>query len=269
MRTALALVAAALVALSAAHAQAAPAPKLAVPPSDAVEAAKAHFAAGSAYYEQGNWGDAAKEFKEAYRLSRQVDLLYNIALCEEKLGNVDAAITTLRTYLAAAPTDRRAIESRIATLEQKRRESPPPASVPAPVPIPVPVPVPAPAPESDRRAPALTITTATPPTDRPARWWAPGTAVGVIGAAALVAALGTGISALRTADELDHICVDKICPADQRARVSRGQALALSTDVLIGVGAAAVITSAILLGVQSRRRPSSLRAHATQLSIQF
>ena len=54
-------------------------PRVAVPPSDDVEAAKAHFAAGSAYYDQANYGDAVKEFNEAYRLSKRIDLLYNIA----------------------------------------------------------------------------------------------------------------------------------------------------------------------------------------------
>jgi hypothetical protein len=273
MRSALALVAVlAIVSAPAGRPARAAAPKAAIPPSDAVEAAKAHFAAGSAYYEQGNWADAAKEFKEAYRLSKQVDLLYNISLCEERLGNLDGAIAALRAYLAALPPDRTMIEARIAVLEKKRREAPPPPAASRPAPAAAPEPVPAPvaaAPSVAAPAPATAPAAVAATSERPARWWAPGAAVGAIGAAVLVAAIGTGVSALRTADELEHVCVDKMCPADQRARVSRGEALALSTDVLIGVGTAAVITSAILLGVQSRRRPSPLSASAAGLTIQF
>jgi tetratricopeptide (TPR) repeat protein len=265
MRLALALVAAAALLACRLASGAWAAPRGAIPPSDAVEAAKAHFAAGSAYYEQGNWADAAKEFKEAYRLSRRADLLYNISLCEERLGNLEGAIAALRSYLDVGPVDRAAIEARIERLEQKRREATTTTRPPEPAPAAVAV------------SEATTAATATvPPTSaRAPRWWLPGTVVGAIGAAALVAALGTGISALRTADELEHFCVDKICPPDQRARVSRGEALAISTDVLIGVGVAAVITSAILIGVGARRRPSSaVHAHNTVgasggLAVQF
>src|SRR6516165_10642997 len=77
--------------------------KAAVVPSDDIEAAKAHYTAGSAYYEQANYADAVKEFNEAYRLSHRSDLLYNIAVCYERLSQYDNAIKALKQYLTDKP----------------------------------------------------------------------------------------------------------------------------------------------------------------------
>ena len=77
-------------------------PRSAPPMADDIEAAKAHFAAGSAYYEQANYQDALKEFNEALRLSKRNDLLYNIAMCYERLNQLDNAIAALQRYLRDA-----------------------------------------------------------------------------------------------------------------------------------------------------------------------
>src|SRR4051794_26897650 len=171
------------------------------------EAAKAHFMAGSAYYEQANYGDAVKEFNEAYRLSHRADLLYNIALAYERLEQWDSAIAALRRYLdekSDAP-DRNIIQTRIGNLE-KRRDAQRPA---APPPMPAPTPVAAPPPRP-RHVVSL--------------------AVGGVGLAALAAALGTGISAQLLHDDLDKRCPGRLCPESARSDVDRGQALAISTD---------------------------------------
>src|SRR5437868_1165888 len=99
MRLCVAALAAVLGLGFAAHAQ----PKSAVTPADDVEAAKAHFAAGSAYYDQANYADSVKEFNEAYRLSHRSDLLYNIAVCYERLMQFDNAIKALQQYLIDKP----------------------------------------------------------------------------------------------------------------------------------------------------------------------
>jgi tetratricopeptide (TPR) repeat protein len=92
-----------------------------VPQADE-DAAKAHFLAGSAYYEQANYTDAVKEFIEAHRLSKRPDLLYNISVCYERLGRWDDAIASLQQYLSERPEapDRAVIESRIKSYEQRR-----------------------------------------------------------------------------------------------------------------------------------------------------
>jgi tetratricopeptide (TPR) repeat protein len=109
--------------------------KAAVPPADDVEAAKAHFAAGSAYYEQADYKDAVKEFNEAYRLSKRSDLLYNIAVCYERLNDYDHAIAALERYLSEKPNppDRVTIQSRIDNLKRaKAAQTPTPPVANAP-----------------------------------------------------------------------------------------------------------------------------------------
>lgn len=232
-------------------------PKAAVPPADDVEAAKAHFAAGSAYYEQANYTDAVKEFNEAYRLSHRTDLLYNIALCYERLNQYDEAIGTLQKYLAEKPDapDHVTIESRIANLQHLREQAQKPQT---------------PAVVTPPQQPVVPTTTA--PLPRKRLWWLPGVIVEGAAAVVLVTALGTGIDALAIHNSVANVCKNNVCPASERNTVNLGQALAITTDVLIPVGAAAAMVGAIVLGLQSRRPHAS---HArivptpTGLSVRF
>jgi hypothetical protein len=76
--------------------------------------------------------------------------------------------------------------------------------------------------------------------------------VGGIGLGALAAAIGTGSAALSIKSDVDSVCKNKACPPSEKSKVDQGKALALSTDVLIGVGAAAVVVGVILYVVESR-----------------
>lgn len=220
-------------------------PKPAIPPSDYVEAAKAHFAAGSAYYDQANYNDAVKEFNEAYRLSQRTDLLYNIAICYERLSDWDNAIATLQKYLAEKPnaTDRVTIETRIQNLTRRRDES-------RPQPVVAPV------------QPVLVTPTplAPPMGERKRGWWLAGT---ITAAAGLVIA-GTGLALAIEADQiygqLQKQCMGNLCDPSLRNKVNLGWDYGISADVLFGIGGAAVAAGAILLIVQSRRPASA--AHA-------
>ncbi|MDB4968552.1 MAG: hypothetical protein JWN44_4241 [Myxococcales bacterium] len=210
------------------------------------EAAKAHFLAGSAYYEQANYADAVKEFNEAHRLSKRPDLLYNISVCYERLGHWDEAIGALRQYLSDRPNapDRAVIESRITNFETRRdAEKAEEATTPPPI-------------------------NAPPPTVPPAkRRHSTSYIVGGIGAGLLLGALGTGIAAQLTYSDLTDKCKGKICDGrDQTLRDEQafGKALTISTDVLIGLGAAAFATGVILFILEAKKpaprtvvRPSS------------
>ena len=122
------------------------APAAAQTPTQADEdAAKAHFLAGQAYYEQADYSDAVKEFIEAHRLSHRADLLYNISVCYERLGRWDDAISSLNQYLTEKPDapDRAVIDSRIKNYEQRRDQERARAAAVAP-PVVAPPPVAAP-----------------------------------------------------------------------------------------------------------------------------
>ena len=216
------------------------APSAAQVPQADEDAAKAHFLAGSAYYEQANYTDAVKEFIEAHRLSQRPDLLYNISVCYERLGRWDDAIASLQQYLSERPDapDRQVIESRIANYEQRRDQErrlheaqlPPPVMAPPPVVVP------------------------TQPRRHVASW-----IVGSIGAGLLVAALGTGVTAHLTYNDLIMKCGGTVCNGgDQSLRneVSFGRALTISTDVLLGVGGAGLVTGIILFAVEARHKPA-------------
>jgi tetratricopeptide (TPR) repeat protein len=225
----------------------------ALAPADDLEAAKAHYAAGSAYYEQANYSDALREFSEAFRLSNRTDLLYNIAVCQERIGRVDDAIGSLKRYLVEKPNapDRNLIEGRIASLEQQRRPAP---IEPPPTPV-VPPPVVAP------------VTPVQP--QRPHHWWVPGTAVSSVGAALLVVALGTGLASNAVYDDLTNKCPSGVCPSSLKSEANRGSAEAITTDVMIGVGAATLATGVIVLIVQSRRPAAPISARAGSLVLRF
>jgi tetratricopeptide (TPR) repeat protein len=199
------------------------------------EAAKAHFLAGSAYYEQANYADAVKEFNEAHRLSKRPDLLYNISVCYERLGHWDEAIAALQQYLTDRPaaTDRAVIESRIKNFEARRdAEKAEEAATPPPV-------------------------NAPPPTVPPARRrHVTSYILGGIGAGLLLGALGTGVAAHLTYSDLTDKCGGKICNGnDQTLRDERafGKTLTISTDVLLGIGGAALVTGVILFIVEARK----------------
>jgi tetratricopeptide (TPR) repeat protein len=92
------------------------------------ELARAHFLSGQSYFDEGRYGEALGEFREAYRISRVPGFQYNIGLGEEKLGHVDAAIAAFERYLREAPAapDRANVEARLATLRGRRLTEPRP-----------------------------------------------------------------------------------------------------------------------------------------------
>jgi tetratricopeptide (TPR) repeat protein len=218
-------------------------PRAAIPPADDMEAAKAHFAAGSAYYDQANYADAVKEFNEAFRLSKRSDLLYNIAVCYERLNDLDNAIGALRRYLAERPdaTDRVTIQSRIANLEKRRAQQPPPV-VAAPPPELAAPPVVAPPPP---------LSTSVERRGGP-KWYVPGVALLATGAGLGLVGLGTGLATHAVYSDLNTKCPNLTCDESMRGTVNGGRALGIGTDVILGVGLAVGVSGAIVMIVQSR-----------------
>ena len=203
------------------------------------EAAKAHFLAGSAYYEQANYSDAVKEFVEAHRLSKRPDLLYNVSVCYERLGRWDDAIASLQQYLSERPDapDRAVIDSRIQNYQQRRDQEAAARAAVAPPPL----------------TPPPTV--ATPAPRRHVASWI----VGGIGAGLLLAALGTGVTAHLAYNDLVTKCGGTTCPGDQTLKdeAGFGRALTISTDVLLAVGGVTLATGIILFIVEARRKPAA------------
>lgn len=208
------------------------------------ERAKAHFLAGQSYYDQASYNDALREFNEAYRISKRPALLYNIARCFEALEQFPDAVKMLERYLEEDPTtsDREAVTTRIRNLKdrQEHAQKPPePAKTqPPPTPAPTPAPAPTPPPSTAHRKRLYT--------------WI----VGGIGLGALAGALATGVTSQVSYNDLNGKCTNKVCDpstvADAQHKIDTGKKLALATDILWPIGAAAVATGVVLFFVEGR-----------------
>lgn len=88
----------------------------------AVAQAKQRFLRGAEHFRLGRFAQAREDFAASYLLSGRVALLYNLALAEERLGNIPAAIENLERYVAAPDIeDRAAVQLH---LDELRRRQP-------------------------------------------------------------------------------------------------------------------------------------------------
>jgi len=83
--------------------------------------AKARFKQGVNLYKQERWREALKEFKEAYRIKPAGYMLYNIALCHDRLGETAQALKNYQLFLREEPEakERAGVQTAIAKLEKK------------------------------------------------------------------------------------------------------------------------------------------------------
>lgn len=208
------------------------------PVADRLEAAaRTHFELGREHYQAGRFTDAAHEFREAHRLSGFTQLLFNVYLAERDAGRSAEAAEALGRFLDESPegsiSNRELLESRLAALRAQASEPDAPATPPP------------------EHAPPQESPAGEAPRDG-AGTSAMGVALLATGGAALVAALGTGITALGARDDLDALCDGTRCPEAARDDRDRGRRLALTTDVLIGVGAAAAVAGTLWLAFGGR-----------------
>lgn len=92
---------------------------------DTDERARTHFQSGTAYFDAGNYESGLREFQEAYDLSGRPGLLYNLYLCEERLGHLPEAATHLERYLAEVEDlgERRGVlEQRLENIRRRAAE---------------------------------------------------------------------------------------------------------------------------------------------------
>ncbi|MFN3202131.1 MAG: tetratricopeptide repeat protein [Bradymonadia bacterium] len=81
-----------------------------------LDQAEAAFFKGLAAYRAGKFDEAVQGFQEAYQLSKQRDMLFNLGRSFEGRGDKAAAIKAYRTYLATKPVDETAVMQRIRQL---------------------------------------------------------------------------------------------------------------------------------------------------------
>ena len=83
--------------------------------------ARKHFQEGSRLYKLARYREAVAEFEAAYRARPHGVVLFNIAQCQEKLGDIPAALKSYEAYLREVPNaqDRATVEAVIANLRER------------------------------------------------------------------------------------------------------------------------------------------------------
>jgi hypothetical protein len=72
------------------------------------QAARLLFEAGSRAYSAGRFAEALMRYRNAYQLSQRPQLLYNIAVCHDRLEHKQDAADAYEAFLAALPNSSRA-----------------------------------------------------------------------------------------------------------------------------------------------------------------
>lgn len=206
------------------------------------ERAKELYQNGSLLYEEGRYEDAIVAFQEAYRLSEQPKLLYNIAQAQERLGRYQEALDTLSRYRAYAPAEEReALDRRIRNLERRLEEQGGAAPVTTPAPGPTATPTPAPSP------------TPAPPPEQGGVRVLP-IALYAVGGVGLAGGAVFALSARSAREEAAALCVTgasgTLCPDSAADALQQDRTSSLLADVGFGVGAVGLIggTLTALLG---------------------
>ena len=93
---------------------------------DAPEAAEMRYKLAVQLYRSKRFAEAAREFQVAWELyPKSPRLAYNLGRCEERAGNIEAALTAYEAYLKLAPDaeDRPTVEATMAALGKRLQAS--------------------------------------------------------------------------------------------------------------------------------------------------
>jgi tetratricopeptide (TPR) repeat protein len=179
---------------------------------DPLAQARDLYEAGTKAYETGRYREALLAFDKAYRSVKLPTLLFNIAVCHEKLGQYREAVEHLRAYLATDYVkERDAVERKLAENEERLR---------------------LPHPQRPRPRPSLV---------QPLRRAV--IAGGVSAAAIGITAGALSIAAAAQYSDLAERCPTSGCSIDDRDGLRR---LSLGADVVWGIAAAAAVTTVVL-----------------------
>lgn len=203
------------------------------------ELARAHFASGSAFYEEGRYEDAARAFMESYRLSPRAELLDNAARAYERALLFDESIATLRQIAERHPdySGIATIDERIQSMERLRDRMRGGEAQPQPQPQPAATPpVAAPHEEPQSEGGGVSI---------------PGIAVLAAGGAVGLVSIITGAVAHTIYEDLSASCMNNVCGPDRQGDIDTGSALAITSTVTFFTSIAAIGVGVVLLIVDS------------------
>jgi tetratricopeptide (TPR) repeat protein len=198
-------------------------------------------ASGQRHYELAEYAAAIADFKEAFRISDQPELLFNIAQAYRLSADCRQALTFYRTYLRRLPGAANAerVRARITEMEACAAK---------------------PAPETPVTPPAtgaITTTASLPPPPPPparGRTWKTWAGIGALGAGAIAAGAGVLFAARGSAksDELRELCATSCSGDDARAIESAGRAANRNATIGFVAGGALVAAGVVLIVLDHR-----------------
>ncbi len=223
------------------------------------ERARVHFVAGNAYFEAGQWDDAAREFEQAHALSGRPEMLVNLSRAHERAGHLQQAVDDLTLLLERYPLTayKPEAEQRIAHLRSLLGAEAAPESEP-----PAPVPEAAGVSEASVSEPGVSQPESAPLQHKLLLWpprWPTLVAAGATLAAA-VSALGTGLSAHGRYGDLEKSCPDNACAPRYADDLARGQRLARASTGLSIVALTLASATAVLWFLDMRSLAAADRA---------
>ncbi|MFK7998590.1 MAG: hypothetical protein AB8H86_03295 [Polyangiales bacterium] len=101
------------------------------------ERAQIHFRAANDSFSAGRYEEACVSFHRAYDLSQRSPLLYNLYLCEERIGNYAEAADYLEQFVEAQPDTGESYDERIRNLRARASQEAADAAAAAAVESPV------------------------------------------------------------------------------------------------------------------------------------
>lgn len=225
------------------------------------EKARAAFRLGRAHYDNGDFLKAAKEFDKAYELSQRSQLLYNVYLAYRDANMPKEAANALRNYLDKTEDvpNRSQLAARLRALEKGLEKETKPAEPPPPVVAPKETDAASEAESEDaaeekpeeeaEKEPDEEAAEEEPPADDDGGEFplVPVILMGT-GGAMIIGSVITGVMASSAQSELEDGCPDmKNCDPDLEDTQSKGQTLALVTDILLFGGIATAGVGVVLL----------------------
>lgn len=197
------------------------------------ERAATHFRVAQEFFEREAFEEALVEFQRAFALSDRPQLLFNIGLSHDRLGQWAEARDNYERFLERAPNDVQAEHAtrRLARARQRAARAQPGG-------------------ETDT-TPEESISNAEPEervSEPDASSGALGWALLGTGAAAGITSLVTGLVANSIHQDLEASCGEsRTCSPDQQSDIDRGQRLARTSTAMMFIGIAGVTAGVIAL----------------------
>jgi tetratricopeptide (TPR) repeat protein len=225
------------------------------PAAEDRELAQRRFATGKALFARQRYAEALAEFEAAKSTLKLAAFDYNIGLCLIRLDRPAEAADALERYLTATPSEAdattlwRTIAELRAEAVRRRAAEPPKPEAPLPLaeaPEEPAVPQPVPQPKAVEPKPSVVMVEAS---ERRALLGRAGTGTGIATGVIAATAILTGSLSLWERGRYDSTCNAGAC---DRGIYSTGRNLAITTDVFIGVGVAAAVTTIVLFVVRPK-----------------